>query len=79
MVRILSRSNETAHRGYASSQSDMEVMDEKVNGGPPLEVEEIVSVTDRACRSSYRVYLTSNKVVFSRRSIRGQAYARSRA
>ncbi|KIP09627.1 hypothetical protein PHLGIDRAFT_86496 [Phlebiopsis gigantea 11061_1 CR5-6] len=26
--------------------SDMEVMDEKVNGGPPLEVEEIVSVRD---------------------------------
>lgn len=26
----------------------MDALDEKVNGGPPMEVEEIVSVTDRA-------------------------------
>lgn len=32
--------------GYASLQSDMDVIDEKANGGPPLEVEEIVSVKD---------------------------------
>ena len=34
----------------ASYQSDnMEVLDEKVNGGPPMEIEEIVSVLDREC------------------------------
>ena len=27
----------------------MEVLDEKVNGGPPMEIEEIVSVLDREC------------------------------
>lgn len=44
---LLSRTITTAHRGNASSQSDMDVLDEKVNGGPPLEVEEPVAVTDR--------------------------------
>ena len=29
----------------------MDALDEKVNGGPPMEVEEIVSVHDRACSS----------------------------
>lgn len=35
-------------------------MDEKVNGGPPLEAEEIVSVMDRACLpcALYRADLT---------------------
>lgn len=28
----------------------MEVLDEKVNGGPPMEVEEVVSVKDRQLR-----------------------------
>ena len=27
----------------------MDALDEKANGGPPMEVEEIVSVNDRAC------------------------------
>ena len=29
----------------------MDALDEKANGGPPMEVEEIVSVHDRACPS----------------------------
>ena len=33
----------------------MEVLDEKVNGGPPLEVEEIVSVRDRELRCSHSI------------------------
>lgn len=56
-MRLLQYRIYVAHPGDASFQSDMEVMDEKVNGGPPLEVEEIVSVRDRTYpfHAQYRV------------------------
>lgn len=53
-----------AHPGDASFQSDMEVMDEKVNGGPPLEVEEIVSVKDRTYTFSTQYRARSHSVGF---------------
>ena len=30
----------------------MDVLDEKANGIPPMEIEEVVSVHDRGCRSA---------------------------
>lgn len=35
----------------------MEVLDEKANGGPTMEIDEVVSVKDRALRSSPTSYL----------------------
>lgn len=55
----------------------MDILDEKANGGPPMEVEEVISVRNRECRSSLsnRVSLLVASLAI-RRPVRCATHAR---